>query len=466
MGRGWEFVLAEACAHRIRFHSRSKSGIMCIISTLFFSAAILAQVWRFATMLSPFHVAVYWISGQTLILTALRERSNRRVYNPRQFQQAHGFLPPEHLSVGELKEDISQRCRIPRACQLLTLGNHILEDDESLVQFGNGDETICVSLVITLQACFTGMESEDEIERDRALDSLGKAAGALNTKPDAQEQVIFQLRQFLNDDPDSAAMCAFVAWSNLDHAETMYICEYVRAPAIGHIERLIVIAKLLQVLPTDHDCAIELFHHIIHIASLHHMDEEDVMFINNTMDGLSGAVLCDNVLALTAARQHLANDILPIQCWAMRLFAKLAKDNDPLIEENICQILRYEGTKRFMLKALARLAGRPSDLVKEYMQYTSRDDQWRQTSYDRWLPDSDRDSDFMETDRSGRTMIIAPAALSLRAWEGESGIIVSSVLPLLKDEDWKVRTLAVEALAQLTQTDCEHLCTSNSFALH
>ena len=90
------------------------------------------------------------------------------------------------------------------------------------------------------------------------------------------------------------------------------------------------------------------------------------------------------------------------------------------------------------------------------MRYTRRDDQWRQTS-EQWLPDSDRDLDldFVETDLSGRTMITVPAAFSLRAGKGESEIIVSSVLPLLKDEDWKVRTLAVEALAQLTQTECE-----------
>ena len=39
--------------------------------------------------------------------------------------------------------------------------------------------------------------------------------------------------------------------------------------------------------------------------------------------------------------------------------------------------------------------------------------------------------------------------------EGESNIIVSSVVPLLQGEDWKVRTLAAEALPQVAQTDCE-----------
>ena len=136
------------------------------------------------------------------------------------------------------------------------LGNHILEDHDSSAKHGHGVETISMPVVISLHPCFTGMGSEDEDERDMALESLAEAAGALTSKPDVQEQVISRLRQFLEDDPDSTAMCAFVEWSNLDHAEIMYICEYVRAPAIEPIERLIVIAKFLQVLPTYHDCVI------------------------------------------------------------------------------------------------------------------------------------------------------------------------------------------------------------------
>lgn len=204
----------------------------------------------------------------------------------------------------------------------------------------------------------------------------------------------------------------------------MFMMRFVRA-RIDTSDRLIVIAKGLEVLPTDDDCLIELFTQIIQIAEedvvfrvSRQMDEDDVLFLNDAMDIFSAAVLCDNVPALTAVRQHLYNSILPIQCWARRLFAKLAEPNDLLIEELICQTLRRKGMEQIMLKALARLAGRPLDLVKEYMSCSYR------MEFDnsaQWLPASDRDFDFLEIDSPGHIMII-----KLR-----SGVSPSEAVPTL-----------------------------------
>ena len=207
----------------------------------------------------------------------------------------------------------------------------------------------------------------------------------------------------------------------------------MRNPAINVFFRLDVIEKLYQSLPADSNIAVELFNEVACLALSKPVeryvsflvDDNYIDFLNSAMQSFLLSVQHGNTHALGAVCQVLSHPNCWFREWAVRLFAKLANEGNPMINTMILQKLACEESKLFMLKAIARLAGSNFSQVLERMNHVSESGDW--------IPDSDdRDSDFLHVDSSGHVLISVPAALALRVQKGDTDII-SSLLDLFLD---------------------------------
>ena len=419
----------------MNLHCRS-SSVSSVALTEFLGSS------KCAAMEFPTHVSVNGLSGVPLVLDALRE--NTHEYS----RKCTGEKNTGHLLVSELKWCISQKCRIPRACQRLLSGTELMDDWRSIAAYGNGTEILHINFVACLSDLFTKMDTGYGEESCDALEDLENAVHAFKSKPGVQEEVLSRILKFLNEWPGSSvAMCAFIAWSDLNARDISVAKAFVRDPAIDLFLRLDVIDKLFQSLPAGSYIAVGLFKDVALFALWRVFDDDSVAMLNNAMQSFLLSVQHGNTHALDDVCTSLSHRNIKFREWAVRLFAKLAEEGNPLINTLILKKLACEKSKLFMLKAMARLAGRNFSQVLERMNHAIESGGW--------IPDcEDRDDDFLHVDSCGHILISVPAVLALRVQKGDTDII-SSLLASFLDVDWKVQTLAVEALLQLAPIGCD-----------
>ena len=392
----------------------------------------------------PTHVSVNAFSGEPLVLDAFREITHLRHYS--------GEAESKHLSVYELKWRIYQKNYVPPACQSLIYGTEVMIDSRPIAAYGNGAKILYIDLVASLNDVFRKMDwknwMEDGWETYDALENLENAVQAFKSKPGVQEEVLRRIRQFLKDWPSNAnAMRAFIAWSNLDEGDLKVIWTFVSNPTFEILFRFDVIDKLFQSLPPDSNTAVDLFNEVARLYALQLGDVNDIVYLNKAMQSFLLSVQNGNTHALGAVYQVLSHQNVRLREWAVRLFAKLAKEGNPMINKMILHKLACEESKLSMLKAMARLAGSNFSQVLQRMNHAIESGEW--------IPEREnRDSDFLHCDSSGHILISGSAALALRVQKGDTDII-SRLLDLFLDVDWKVKTLAVEALLQVSHIGCD-----------